>query len=151
MLNSLLVRNFRALTDFSVPNLGRVNLIVGTVLEALRIYAGNAHRSLLEEIAESHDEKYRFREGDANQIDQELPFEDFFTGRHFPSKDDEDIIIGDPTVSDDILTLEHVYLTEYQESSEDSGLTDPITRRRPIPKASLVNLFGSVHNLICRP
>jgi predicted ATPase len=147
MLNSLLVRNFRALTDFSVPNLGRVNLIVGknnsgksTVLEALRIYAGNAHRSLLEEIAQSHDEKYRLRESDANQIDQELPFEDLFSGRHFPSEDNEAIIIGDPNLPEDILTLEHVYLTEYQEAPEESGLTDPITRRRPIPKASIPNL-----------
>jgi AAA15 family ATPase/GTPase len=64
MLTSLKIANFRALKDFHVRQLGRVNLIVGrnnsgksTVLEAARIYAGNAHRGLLEEIAASHDEK----------------------------------------------------------------------------------------------
>jgi len=50
MLNSLEIKNFRILEDFKVSKLGRVNLIVGknnsgksSVLEALRIYAGNAH------------------------------------------------------------------------------------------------------------
>ena len=58
MLNSLEIKNFRILEDFKVSKLGRVNLIVGknnlgksSVLEALRIYAGNAQRELLEQIA----------------------------------------------------------------------------------------------------
>jgi AAA15 family ATPase/GTPase len=66
MLNSLEIKNFRALEDFKVAKLGRVNLIVGknnsgksTVLEALRIYAGNAQRELLVDIAKSHDETYQ--------------------------------------------------------------------------------------------
>jgi AAA15 family ATPase/GTPase len=145
MLNSLKIANFRALKDFHVPDLGRVNLIIGrnnsgksTVLEALRIYAGNGHRGLLEAIAASHDEKYRIRESDTNQPDQELPFEDLFSGRHFPEEDNQAIIISDPTSSEDTLTLEHVYLAEYEEAPpEGSDLTDPITRRRPIPKSSI--------------
>lgn len=63
MLNSLVIKNFRMLEDFTVEKLGRVNLIVGknnsgksTVLEALRIYAGNANLELLKSIADSHDE-----------------------------------------------------------------------------------------------
>ena len=65
MLKSLVIQNFRSLADFEVTKLGRVNLIVGknksgksSVLEALRIYAGNAHQELLEKIAQGHDEKY---------------------------------------------------------------------------------------------
>ena len=49
-LKSLDIKNFRILEDFQVNKLGRVNLIVGknnsgktTVLEAIRIYAGNAN------------------------------------------------------------------------------------------------------------
>ena len=65
MLNSLNIKNFRSLEDFQVTKLGRVNLIVGknnsgksSVLEALRIYAGNANQELLEKIAQGHDEKH---------------------------------------------------------------------------------------------
>ena len=54
MLKSLKIKNFRMLEDFQVSKLGRVNLIVGknnsgksSVLEALRIYAGNAQHGLL--------------------------------------------------------------------------------------------------------
>jgi AAA15 family ATPase/GTPase len=52
---------------FEVARMGRVNLIVGknnsgksSVLEALRIYAGNAQRALLESIANEHDERFRY-------------------------------------------------------------------------------------------
>ena len=64
MLDSLKIKNFRALEDFEVSKLGRVNLIVGknnsgksSVLEALRIYARNASPDILDLIAISHDEK----------------------------------------------------------------------------------------------
>jgi AAA15 family ATPase/GTPase len=64
MLDSLLIRNFRALENFEVSKLGRVNLIVGknnsgksSVLEALRIYAGNGQRELLDSISAEHDER----------------------------------------------------------------------------------------------
>jgi len=80
MLNSLVIKNFRMLEDFTVSKLGRVNLIVGknnsgksTVLEALRIYAGNANPQLLENIASRRDE-----------IGSRLLYEDLFTGRKFP-------------------------------------------------------------------
>lgn len=87
MLDSLWIKNFRSLEHLEVPKLGRVNLIVGknncgksTVLEALRLYAGNAQRALLESIAREHDERYQFRDTDIS-----LPFQDFFTGRSFPA------------------------------------------------------------------
>ena len=67
MLDSLRIKNFRSLQDFEIPKLGRVNLLVGknnsgksTVLEALRLYAGNAQRPLLDAIAQEHDD-FHFR------------------------------------------------------------------------------------------
>lgn len=98
MLNSLVIKNFRCLEDFEVSKLGRVNLIVGknnsgksSVLEALRIYAGNANLNLLIDIAQSHDEKYQSEIFD--DINTSKPFEDFFTGRNFPV-DETPIVIG---------------------------------------------------------
>jgi hypothetical protein len=80
------------------------------------------------------------RDTDLTQLEQDLPFEDFFSGRQFPKKDGKSIIIGDPSSDELMLTLEHVYLLEYQDvPSEGSGLSDPITRRRPIPKSSIPN------------
>ena len=84
-LDSLKIQNFRMLEDFEVPTLGQVNLIVGknnsgksTVLEALRVYAGNANQKLLEELAQARSEKYILED---NDYLLELPFEGFFTGR----------------------------------------------------------------------
>ena len=78
MLNSLEIKNFRILEDFKVSKLGRVNLIVGknnsgksSVLEALRIYAGNAQRGLLEQIAAGRDEAYCLKE--TEQIESDTP------------------------------------------------------------------------------
>ncbi len=101
MLNSLEIKNFRALEDFKVAKLGRVNLIVGknnsgksTVLEALRIYAGNAQRELLVEIAKSHDETYQLAEVKFGDLNPSMPFEDLFTGRRLPD-DETEIVIGE--------------------------------------------------------
>lgn len=88
MLKSLIIKNFRALEDFSVEKLGRVNLIVGknnsgksTVLEALRIYAEDATFDVFKEIAKSHDEKFPLAEGNVKTPNQAFPYEDLFYGR----------------------------------------------------------------------
>jgi AAA15 family ATPase/GTPase len=87
-LDSLKIQNFRMLEDFEVEKLGQVNLIVGknnsgksTVLEALRIYAGNADRHLLEEIAKSHDELYFLKDEDIQPFTTGVarPFFNFFS------------------------------------------------------------------------
>ncbi len=83
MLESLKIKNFRVLENFEVAKLGRINLIVGknnsgksSVLEALRIYAGNGQETILKQISASRDE--------TSNLKTVLTFQDFFTGRVFP-------------------------------------------------------------------
>lgn len=139
MLDSLLIKNFRALEHLKVPKLGRINLLVGknnsgksSVLEALRLYAGCAQRPLLEAIARGHDEPLAM--GDA---DEALPFQALFTGRQFPAVDGVKIEIGSACDARRNLTIEHVFLQETEEQS-DSGL---VVRRQPISKAQSPDLF----------
>jgi AAA15 family ATPase/GTPase len=110
-LDSLQIKNFRMLEDFTVERLGQVNLIVGknnsgksTVLEALRIYAGNGSQRLLEEIAQSRSEKHKLTEDDDLR---ELPFESFFYGRELTQH--TVITIGQ---SEQILNIRQGFLKE---------------------------------------
>lgn len=149
MLKSLEIKNFRMLEDFHVPKLGRVNLIVGknnsgksTVLEALRIFAGNAHFSLLEQIASSHDEKLYFSAIELDDVDATAPFSDFFSGRRYPDSDDIAIQIGEAK-SDNILQVQHGYYIEFQEEyKEDSGEITYRIRRKRVLKSQLDELAG---------
>lgn len=106
MLNSLVIKNFRMLEDFTIEKLGRVNLIVGknnsgksTILEALRIYAGNAKFDLLDNISESHDElMYHNDRGDW--------YEGLFTGREYGNKS---IFIGESIPEERNISLSVFY------------------------------------------
>lgn len=168
MLKSLAIKNFRLLEDFQVTKLGRINLIVGknnsgksSVLEALRIYAGNAQRGLLEEIAAVHDEKFRIRESDRSDLvqqslflEQQFPFEDFFTGRQFPQSEGVGISIGEIVVNANLfgeiggnansLRIEHGFLHETEEiiTNEVAGSieTSTRTRRQRITRTSAENV-----------
>lgn len=146
-LESLEIKNFRSLVSFQVKKLGQVNLIVGknnsgksSVLEALRIYAGSANRKLLERIAQSHNEKYRFNEGEElSAFDTVLPFEDFFTGREFPENDDG-IVIGSIEDERKKLNINHAFLIEKEETITDES-EEEITRiRRVIRKKLELNI-----------
>lgn len=156
MLKSLEIRNFRSLENFQVTKLGRVNLIVGknnsgksSVLEALRIYAGNAQRGLLEMIAAEHDEKYRQKDTERAEADQPLPFQDFFTGRMFPENDDAAIHIGSAMAIQDVLRIQHVFLVETEEAVTDlSGETSIRVRRRPVPKSEMPDLLGEINHAL---
>lgn len=139
MLNSLHIKNFRSLKNFHVPRLGRVNLIVGknnsgksTVLEALRIYAGNANRSLLESIAVEHDERIRVVEDDANDILESFPFDAFFTGRKFPDQEGESIFIGQSVDDLEAIQIQHGFLAEYEEvvTDTDGEISSRIIRKQ---------------------
>lgn len=85
-LDSLQIKNFRMLEDFTVERLGQVNLIVGknnsgksTVLEALQVYAGNADIELLEKIAKRHGEKFCFTDDEVGNPKAVIYFKDFFS------------------------------------------------------------------------
>lgn len=132
MLDSLLIKNFRSLEHLEVPKLGRVNLIVGknncgksTVLEALRIYAGDAQRPLLEAIARGHDERYQVQDGEPLEGDGHTPFQDFFTGRRFPLTSKTAIEVGEIDKPSSLLTIKFLMLEELEEivSFDASGAT----------------------------
>lgn len=153
MLNSLEIKNFRILEDFKVSKLGRVNLIVGknnsgksSVLEALRIYAGNAQRGLLEQIAAGHDETYRLKETEQIESDTRFPFEDFFFGRQFPQDETLAISIGEISPSDDALRIEHGFLIEETMfvQNESGEIVERSIHRRRISNPSSEDLVSEV-------
>lgn len=143
MIKSLSIKNFRSLENFKVSKLGLVNLVVGknnsgksSVLEALRIYAANGQRSLLEKIASTHDEKFRITESEFEDTKEDLPFQDFFTGRQFPEDDNAPIEIGELESDDFTLRIEHGLLIEIREStSEGDGETRTRINRRRVKKS----------------
>ena len=134
-LKSLHIKNFRMLEDFQVSKLGRVNLIVGknnsgksSVLEALRIYAGNANPNLLAELAQSHDEKWRL-DSEEPEAQDVLPFKAFFSGRKFPAPDVSGIEINDGTVKNSI-KIEHGFYGEERLIQPNANGEDKSSVRR---------------------
>ena len=151
MLESLEIKNFRMLEDFQVSNLGNVNLIVGknnsgksSVLEALQIYAGNAQRGLLSQIAAGHDEIYRMDENESIEFDIQLPFENFFVGRQFPEDETIAISIGELVSDDDTLRIEHGYLIEEEVVAKDElgDIVETRTRLRRFRNPSSDDLLS---------
>ncbi len=147
---SLYIKNFRILEDFQVKKLGRLNLIVGknnsgksTVLEALRIYSGNANPVLLSRIADEHDEIPASNDKDIMDNDRAFPFESFFTGRCFPSDEEKTILIGENENASDALQLRHTYLIKREEPLEDGRSMRSITR--PIKKSELSENIDAFH------
>jgi hypothetical protein len=149
-LNSLHIKNFRALQDFEVKKLGRLNLIVGknnsgrsSVLEAIRIYAGNGNIKLLAEIANEHDEKYSITDDEENST---FPFEAFFTGRHFPADDGKAIVIGECDKLSKALQIQHVYLRKVEETVEEEGARSTRTLWKPILSLKFKNSKMKIFN-----
>jgi predicted ATP-dependent endonuclease of OLD family len=143
MLDSLRIKNFRCLEDFRVERLGRLNLIVGgnnsgksTVLEALRIYAGNANRLLLVDLARSHDETSRPSPApiDAADAEADAPLQDFFTGRRFPTAPGVAIEIGTLAEQDQPLRLQlqfqQIEDVVVEEEQPDGSVRRRVLRRR---------------------
>ncbi|MES2207705.1 MAG: AAA family ATPase [Pseudomonadota bacterium] len=154
-LKSLHIQNFRALEDFTVQKLGRLNLIVGknnsgksSVLEALRIYAGSANRALLNSIAAEHDEKQMIETESFNE-DDEFPYASFFTGRCFP-EDGKTIFIGEHGNLLQSIQLSHTYLIETKDtSSDENGETNTRIRRVPIAKSDIkITDYGNLAQAI---
>lgn len=142
-LNSLHIRNFRLLEDFEVKKLGRLNLIVGknnsgksTVLEAIRIYAGNANPHLLAEILSEHDEEYQIKGFELSVEDMYFPVEHFFTGRKFP-EDDRPIYIGEKGGENTALKISHVFINEQREVVRKKSEEERIVHDVPISKTAV--------------
>ena len=96
---------------------------------------------MLEIIAAGHDEKYSIRQQDRDKLALELPFQDFFSGRRFPDKENAAIIIGDPISKDPPLRIEHVFLLEYEETIKDeSDVTSTTLRRKILSKSDAARL-----------
>ena len=145
MLNSLQIKNFRSLEDFKVSKLGRVNLIVGknksgksSVLEALRIYAGNANQQLLENISASHNEKFRLNNEDIGQRNMSFPFEDLFIGRQYPIDENMEIVIGETLIDKKALFIRHVFFVD-RTDHEPNFQGASINRPQIISKAEIKN------------
>lgn len=146
MLDSLLIKNFRSLEHLEVRKLGRVNLIVGknnsgksTVLEALRIYAGNAQRPLLEAIAREHNERYKVEEQVSLDDDTMLPFQDFFTGRIFSIDGTKAIEVGEIGNPSSLLVIKYALLEqiEVEVDDEEEGAVSRIRRRLLTPAEAI--------------
>ncbi|KAF5425066.1 hypothetical protein C5S42_11725, partial [Candidatus Methanomarinus sp.] len=118
------------------------------MLEALRIYAGNAQRELLEQIAADHDEIYRLRENEQIKSDIQLPFEDLFIGRQFPQDETLAISIGELAPGDDALQIEHGFLIERREVVTDDleGTIEKssLQRKHRIPNPSSNDLSSEI-------
>lgn len=139
MLSSLKIRNFRSLANLEVEKLGRVNLIVGknnsgksSLLEAIRIYAGRANPALLREIAISHGEKHerspsKYAE-QSYDVNEDIAFQAFFSGREIPQSIEDSIYIGN-TEETSFVKIEHaLYTDEYEEEVDADG--DVLRRRK---------------------
>ena len=144
MLNNLRIKNFRMLEDLEIPKLGRVNLIVGknnsgksTLLEALRIYAGNANQNLLREILLGHDESFDL-DGDAINESSEgswFSLKNLFPNRELPDSIEKSIIIS--TGNKEILKVEFLlYRINEELDTDEDGITIGTIRRRVVVQLS---------------
>ena len=144
MLNNLRIKNFRMLEDLEIPKLGRVNLIVGknnsgksTLLEALRIYAGNANQNLLREILLGHDESFDLDGDTINESSEGSWFslKNLFPNRELPDSIEKSIIIS--TGNKEILKVEFLLyrINEELDTNED-GITIGTIRRRVVVQLS---------------
>ncbi|BCM88721.1 DNA replication and repair protein RecF [Abditibacteriota bacterium] len=86
ILDSLKIRNFRAFSDLELPTLGRVNLITGKnnvgktcLLEALQLYARQAHPFTIKHLLSNRDEASHLR--GENASDPLLDMRNLFFGR----------------------------------------------------------------------
>ena len=123
-----------------MPALGRVNLIVGknnigksSVLEALRIYTQNASPAFLDELLIGHDEVLHSlnQPPSLNYDSGQIPYQNFFSGRAFPTKDNENIYIGDQEGSN-FVKISHTYYIEEHNETTENGLV--ATKRTPVSK-----------------
>lgn len=149
-MRSLLVKNFRQLRALSIAELGHVNLIVGgnnsgksTLLDALRLFAGKASPTLIEELLISHGELQAAVTDATGEAVPERAIANLFFGRRFPVDDAEKIVVGDAEQKQ-FASLEHIYLREEFETREIDGEMSTVRRLRKLPKADLGDLANAI-------
>ncbi len=129
MLKSLYIQNYRIFKEFSIENLGRINLIVGKnnsgkscLLEALYIYAQNASPSVLRSIIRNRGEEWEVMRQYRNnqQIAAESPFRHLFYGYKLPGIGTDSIEIGPLHNLEERIKLR---VTAYQTIDTDEGRT----------------------------
>lgn len=126
-LSSLRISNFRALKDFSVPHLGRVNLIVGknnagksSLLEAIRLYAERGAPQVIAEILEARDEVTGEQLPRGNEFEQAYPaYWNLFHGRRKNADEVYPIEIGPLAAEDQTL---RIALQWYVERPDEQGV-----------------------------
>lgn len=146
ILDSLRIENFRMFSNFEVPRLGHVNLIVGmnncgksTILEAIQIFASQGSPTVLMSIVAGHDETLRTDPDPAVDVSEgtEHAFRHLFPDRSYPAADDAPIVIGDLDRKR-FTKIEHkYYVDEFQEVEDSTGETIRRRRRLPVAKSDL--------------
>lgn len=130
ILDSLEIRNFRALREVVIARLGRVNLFVGknnvgksSVLEALRLYARPGDpRELVALLTERDEFDPRTSNLGSSDPSQPLPVENLFYGRNmFPPNGSPPAISVGPSQSADRVLNITCELEEQEEKLSSSG------------------------------
>ena len=139
-LSSLSIAGYRQIRQIHVEGLGDINLIVGannagktTLLEALRIYAARGAPSLIEELLETHGEQLDMQDGTTNEVVRRA-LASLFHGRSFPRGDGELISIGSLD-GQSLITIEHAFLREVEESRDLDGTVETVRRLKRASKA----------------
>jgi AAA15 family ATPase/GTPase len=135
------------LEDLEISKLGRVNLIVGknnsgksSILEALRVYSGNANPELLRRILISHDEYFNFTPPQNTESNNNwYGLRNFFTNREFPV--DDNTFISITSNDSTLIKIEHIfYYIKEERVTDENGIIDFISRRIIIKKSELSNI-----------
>ncbi len=123
VLDSLLVRGFRAFEDLQIPKLGRVNLITGKnnvgktcLLEALQVYARRGEPNVLQSLLVRRDETYvsgSMKSGEMTKLLDDVRH--VFYGRAGAKDTDQQLVIGSLNDTSNQLVLS----VEDQEVEED--------------------------------
>lgn len=113
-LPSLIIKGFKGFKELTIPNLGRVTLLVGensigktSVIEAIRVYAERGQFTILSEILKNRSEVKSVKDEDGNDIDIS-DFGTLFYGRD--SNQTSEIIIG-PVGKSSQLKIKRTFLS----------------------------------------
>ncbi|REJ87178.1 MAG: ATP-binding protein [Planctomycetota bacterium] len=110
MFNSFYIANFRSFKELTIPNLGRVNLIVGknsvgktTLLEALWLYASQMRPEAIHDVLVAREELLTEQDPESREVEVDIPA--LFFGRRFGPEYNNDIVLGPATDSHEQMGL----------------------------------------------